>query len=271
MIDRIQQLLQNLTTPEEKYNRLREFLQLLILKKIDEHGCFRQMAFVGGTALRILYDLNRFSEDLDFSLVNQENYDFEQIMKRLETDLRLENLEVSIKYKSKKTVASAFIKFHGLLHQLNLSPRHDQALLIKFEVDQNPPLGWDTKFSMVNSDFLIGINHYDLPSLFAGKLHALLYRKYTKGRDYYDFIWYIGRKVKPNLTFLNNAIYQTQNIQLNLDWQSLSAELKSKFNETDFSAIRADVSPFLVDLNELRFFEKDSFISMAGDLGMITK
>jgi hypothetical protein len=187
-------------------------------------------------------------------------------MERLENELTLENLNVSIKFKDKKAVASAFIKFQGLLHQFNLSPHHDQALLIKFEVDQNPPSGWNTKFSMINRDFLIGINHHDLPSLFAGKLHALLYRKYAKGRDYYDFIWYVGRKIKPNLTLLNNAIYQTQNIRLDLDLVKLKSELRQKFSTIDFLNIRADVSPFLADLNELRFFEKDVFISMVDDL-----
>ncbi len=182
MIELLQNKLSTHRTNEEKYNYLREYLQLIILKALEELGYFRNLAFVGGTALRILYDLKRFSEDLDFSLVNDSKYHFDELMNKLEKRLSLENLDVSVKYKDKKTVASAFIKFENLLHQLGLSMHDDQKIMVKFEVDQNAPRGYETELTVVNKEFLIGINHYDLPSLFAGKLHAILCRKYSELR-----------------------------------------------------------------------------------------
>jgi predicted nucleotidyltransferase component of viral defense system len=262
MIDVIRAKLQKFNTNVEKYNFLREYLQLLILKVLDEKGYFRNLAFVGGTALRILYDLNRFSEDLDFCLVSKDNYDFAKIIQELEKELRHYNMIVSTRWKSVKTVASAFIKFDGLLFELGLSPHKDKKLLIKFEVDQNPPGGFVTEFTMINKEFLIGINHFDLPSLFSGKLHAFLFRKYPKGRNYYDFIWYVTRNIKPNLYLLNQAILQMEGEELNLDEAKLKKLLLKKAEETDFNKVRLDVEPFLADGNEIRHFNKEFFLDL---------
>lgn len=246
----------------EKYNYLREYLQLLILKILDEKGYFNHIAFVGGTALRILYDLNRFSEDLVFSLTGQQNYSFADSMKTIKHELNKQNLTVDIATKDQKTVASAFIKFDSLLFELGLSAHKDQKLSVKFEVDQNPPLGYQTEFSMINKEFLIGISHYDLPSLFAGKLHALLCRTYTKGRDYYDLLWYLGKKITPNYALLENAIQQTEHEKLQLNKEKLVELLTKRIEQTDFKKIRADVEPFLADEKELRYFDKNIFLSL---------
>lgn len=251
---------------EDKYNFLREYLQTIILKIIDEKGYFKNLSFVGGTALRILFQLNRFSEDLDFCLTNSTNYQFSEMMLSLERELNLMGLMVNIHYKDKKTVASAFVKFDHLLFELNLSPHTDKKLSIKFEVDQNPPLGYVNDFTMLNNDFLIGINHFDLPTLFSGKLHALLCRKYTKGRDFYDFIWYIGKKIKPNYEFLNQAILQTEKKDLTLDHALLIQLLKERFAATDFKHVINDVRPFLINSQETRFLDKNIFFKMAEDI-----
>lgn len=240
----------------EKYNYLREFLQLLVLKILDEKGCFRNIAFVGGTALRILYNLNRFSEDLDFCLINKNHYDFISLMETIETELRHYNLNVNITKKAKKTVGAAFIKFDNLLFATGLSPIKDQKILIKFEIDQNPPAGYKTELTMVNKEFLMAINQYDLPSLFAGKLHAVLCRKYTKGRDFYDLIWYLSKKTEPNYPLLNNAIQQTEHKNLNLNKDKLKKLLLEKIENTDLKKVKNDIEPFLADHNEIRFFEK---------------
>lgn len=262
MIDVIQQKLQSLTSAEEKYNQLREFLQLLILKIVDENGYFRNLAFVGGTALRIIYNLKRFSEDLDFCLANRDHYHFSTIMRELEHQLRLYHLDAEIRFKDHKNVASAFIKFDNILHLSGLSQHTDKKLLIKFEVDQNPPQGYQTELSVINKDFLIGINHFDLPSLFAGKLHAVLCRKYTKGRDYYDLIWYISQHIQPNFVLLNNAVQQTEHQEWHIDKDNLPKLLKDRFQMTDFSKVRADITPFLMDSKEARFFEEKYFLSL---------
>lgn len=253
----------------DRFNYLREHLQLLILRILDEQGFFQNLSFVGGTALRILYDLNRFSEDLDFCLIEKKNYSFANVIERIEYQLKLENIQVETRYKDHKTVASAFIKFNNLLYELGLSTLKDQKINIKFEVDQNPPTGYKTSLSIINKDFLVAINHFDLPSLFAGKLHALLCRKYVKGRDYYDFLWYVGKKIKPNYVFLDQAILQTENKQVSLDAMGLSQLLIDIFESVDFEAIKEDIKPFLADPKELRLFQKDYFLNLATEFSRV--
>lgn len=262
MIELLKNKLSGYRSNEEKYNFLREYLQLLILKAVEELGYFRNLAFVGGTALRILYDLKRFSEDLDFCLVNHMQYDFNQLMIKLKKRLSLENIAVSIKYKDKKTVASAFIKFDNLLHQLDLSTHVAQKLMVKFEVDQNPPKGYKTVLTVINKEYLIGINHYDLPSLFAGKLHAVLYRKYAKGRDFYDLVWYLGKKIQPNYHLLNQAILQTEYSDPQLDSEKLIKVLKEKILSLDLKKLKHDVRPFLENPAETKYFDAPILVSL---------
>jgi len=262
MLETLKSKLQAYTTNEEKFNALREYCQLLVLKILDDIGGFKNLAFVGGTALRILYDLKRFSEDLDFCLIDKEEYGFGKLMEKLKHELALYNLETDIRYKDHKTVASAFIKFNNILYQVGMTPHKDQKLLIKFEVDQNPPAGYSTNLTMVSKEFLTAINHFDLPSLYAGKLHAVLCRKYEKGRDYYDLIWYLGRDISPNFKFLNNAIEQTENVKSSINQKNFHSVLLKKIEQTDFSRIKSDITPFLMDSKEIKYFEKQFFISL---------
>lgn len=258
----IENRLKQYTTYEEKFNYLREFLQLLILKILDEEGYFRNLAFVGGTALRVLYDLNRFSEDLDFCLISKGNYAFSQLMQNLEKKLRLENFDVTVRYKDAKTVASGLIKFENLLYQLGLTAHRDKKLTIKFEVDQNTPAGYNTTLSVISNDFFIAINHFDLPSLLSGKLHALLYRKYTKGRDFYDYIWYVGKKITPNFVWLNNAISQTEHVAASVDADNIKSLLLEKFEKTNFNHVQKDIAPFLKNPKEIRYFNQPFFTQL---------
>jgi len=261
MIEILTEKLKAFHNKEDQFNYLREYLQLLILRIMDERGFFRNLSFVGGTALRILFDLNRFSEDLDFCLVEKTQYDFAKFMEIIQKELRLENLSVEIKFKDKKNVASAFIKFNDLLYQLGLFPHKEKKLMVKFEVDQNPPNNFNTQISLVNKEFLLSINHFDLPSLFSGKLHALFCRKYTKGRDLYDFIWYLSKKIKPNFPLLNASFKQTENINPHFNEETLILVLKEKVEAIDFFRVKEDVAPFIIDQKELRFFDKDLLLS----------
>lgn len=266
MIDLMEKRIAKYSTYEEKFNSLREFCQLLTLKTLDELGGFKHIAFVGGTALRILYDLNRFSEDLDFCLIGKENYSFLDLMTAIEKSLQLYNLDITIKSKERTGVASAFIKFNSVLNDLNLSPYKDKRLMIKFEVDQRPPREYHTQLSVINDEFLIGINHFDLASLFAGKLHAVLCSKYTKGRDFYDLVWYLSKRVVPNFEFLNNAIMQTENEDRNITVENFANILQDKIATTNFDQVKSDVLPFLRDQSELRFFNKAYFDALLRDL-----
>ncbi|MGE3919869.1 MAG: nucleotidyl transferase AbiEii/AbiGii toxin family protein [Gammaproteobacteria bacterium] len=247
---------------DEKYNYLREYLQLLILKILDEKNFFQQMAFVGGTALRILYDLNRFSEDLDFSLTKKENFDFNSMTNTILHQLKKQNFVVDALIKEYKTVVSSFVKFNNLLPELGLSAHKDQKLSVKIEIDCNPPSGFRTELTMINKEFLIGINHYDLSSLFSGKLHAILCRSYTKGRDFYDLLWFIARNTQPNYELLNHAIVQTEHQSLDLDRNILNDLLRERIEKTNFQKVLEDTQPFLIDPNERRFFQKDYFLKL---------
>jgi len=246
----------------DKYNYLREYLQHLVLKIMDEQGFFRNLAFVGGTALRVLYDLNRFSEDLDFSLISADNYNYLKMMHMIQNELQKNNLNVLIKSKSQKTVAASFIGFADLLFELGLTKLKEQKIFIKFEVDQNPPIGYQTKLSLINKDFFVAINHFDLPSLFASKLHAILCCKYTKGRDFYDLIWYLSKKIEPNYKLLEQAFLQTEKEKISFNKEELAKILQSKIEKTDFKLIQDDVAPFLVNISELRYFEKEVFLNL---------
>jgi predicted nucleotidyltransferase component of viral defense system len=246
----------------QKYNYLREYLQLLILKILDEQGYFQHIAFVGGTALRILYDLNRFSEDLDFCLTDKKKFSFTEMIHALKKELELQGFTVDATPKENKIVASTFIKFNHLLSDFNLSMHAHQKLSIKIEVDCRPPPKFTTEFTMVNKEFLVGIKHYDLPSLFAGKLHAILHRAYTKGRDYYDLLWFLGRKIEPNYALLEAAIHQTEKTKQHLDRATLLTLLQARIKTTDFKKTKKDIEPFLADKKELRYFEKDYFLQI---------
>lgn len=242
---------------EEKGNRVREFLQILALKSLSDQGFFSNVAFIGGTALRILYGVRRFSEDLDFSVVSHKGYDFKGICGGLERAFRLNGLAAVLDKKNEKTVNSAFLSFPGLPKALGLSGHRGEKLSIKIEVDTNPPAGWKTQRAIISKTYLFDILHYDLPSLFAGKLHACFYRKFTKGRDIYDLFWYLGRKSRPNLDLLNNAIAQSQGGNPGITEGNLKEFLLGRVARIDLGAAQKDVEKFLEDKSELRLFNAD--------------
>lgn len=229
-------------------SRAREYLQARILLALQDDGAFSHWAFVGGTALRFLYQLPRYSEDLNFSLTSPGNdSQFENRMESVRNDLRAEAYDVEIKVRKGLAVAAALVKFRGLLHELRLSPHRDELLTVKVEIDARPPLGAGTETRLVRRFVMLNLFHYDRPSLLAGKLHAILSRKYTKGRDLYDLAWYLSDAdwPAPNLTYLNNALRQT-------DWQGPAATPKNwrtlvarKLETIDWGAALQDVSPFL--------------------------
>ena len=271
MIDVLKQQFQEGMLPLQKENLTREFLQILCLKIMGDKGAFENIAFVGGTSLRILFGLRRFSEDLDFSLIEPQGYDIQSLAAQLVKAFHLYGIEAEAKVKDEKIVQHIMLKFEGLLQEVGLSPLASQKLSIKLEVDMRPPQGWALARSVVDKGMLLRITHYDISSLFAGKLHAYFCRKYTKGRDLYDLIWYIGRRVKPNFVLLNNAFRQTEGADLNMDEHNFEAILFERLGRTDFGAVKRDVERFLEDSNELRLFDaaliKDAFRSSYGGGG----
>lgn len=254
MIDVIKQQFKDGMSMNQKLNLTREFLQILTLKIMNEKKFFSQAAFVGGTALRILYDLKRFSEDLDFSLINKEKYDFDRIQKELLRSFQLYGLPFEAKVRSEGSIHSMMMKFTGLLKDLGLSELSAQKLSIKWEADVNPPAGWQISNTIINRIYMFNIAHYDLPSLFAGKLHACFFRKFTKGRDFYDFVWYLGKSVRPNYTLLNNAIRQTEAKDARVSEANFKQFLLDHLQGVDFAFVKKDVERFLEDKSELNLF-----------------
>lgn len=256
MIDVLKQQLHKGMAVDEKLNITREYLQILCLKIMYDKGFLSHLAFVGGTALRIIFDLRRFSEDLDFSLVNKKEYDFSAINAELIRGFGLYGLKADSKPKKEgSNVNGTFLKFTGLLKEVGLSPMASQTLSIKVEVDSRPPEGGTVVSTYVNKVYPITITHYDLPSMFATKLHACFYRKYLKGRDFYDFIWYLGKKVTPNIALLNNAITQTQGTDPGINKGTLKGFLLENIRKVDLAQARRDVERFLEDKSELRLFD----------------
>ncbi len=229
-------------------SRAREYLQARILLALQDDGAFSDWAFVGGTALRFLFQLPRYSEDLDFSLASPgKESRFESRMKSVRTDLRAETYDVEIRVHKGLVVAAALVKFRGLLYELRLSPRRDELLTVKVEIDTRPPTGAGTETRLVRRFVMLNLLHYDRASMLAGKLHAILSRKYTKGRDLYDLAWYLSDAdwPEPNLMHLNNALRQT-------NWQGPAATAENwrklvarKLETIDWNAALRDVSPFL--------------------------
>lgn len=260
MLSLLKNQIEKYSTTEEKFNYLREIIQIQTLKIIDQQGFSKNIAFVGGTALRILYDLNRFSEDLDFSLIDAKDFDFINMLDQLCKRFLLLNINLKINSKTKNNVYIAQLKFAKLLYELGLTSLPEQKLYIKLELDMNPPKGANLEYTIQKSFF--GIKHYDLPSLYAGKLHAILYRKYTKGRDYYDLMWYLTKKVKPNLVLLNNAIAQSTGKKSKLDMAGLQTSLIKRLEETNFKEVHSDLENFVQDSLELRTLSLDNFLTL---------
>lgn len=252
----------SLKSREEKSHRAREFLQVLILKIFFDGGAFENLAFVGGTALRICFGLRRFSEDLDFNLIRRRGYDFGSLLERTRKELERYNLRAETSIRESGVVQNSFLKFPGLLRELGISEHPRQKLSIKIEIDTNPPAGWGLSVYPVSETFVFAVNGYDLPSLYATKLHACFFRPYTKGRDFYDLVWYLGRRIEPNYVLLNNAIRQTEKQDLKIGPNNFRSFLRGKLEKLNFNSIRRDVERFLEDKNELKLLDSQNILKM---------
>lgn len=255
MIDVIQQQFAPGMPLPTRLNLAREFLQILCLKIMSDKKHFDHVAFLGGTALRLLFGLRRFSEDLDFSITESKGFDFTKMHEELTKGFQLFGFSVETKTRSVSAVQSIMLKFPSLLKELGLSPMKDQKLSIKWDLDTNPPKGEQAVLTILNKIYHFPVRHYDLPSLFAGKLHACFFRDYLKGRDWYDFVWYISKGVKPNFLLLNNAIKQTEKTDLNLSDSNFKAFLLERINQFDFKDLKRDVERFL-DREESFIFDR---------------
>ena len=249
-----------------KLNTMREYLQAYILRIMHEEGIFSFTAFIGGTALRFLHNLPRYSQDLDFSLETSKKLTFVSLMKRIKDELSLAGYDISITFNDEKTVQSAFIKFRGLMKDAGISAFAEENLLVKIEVDTKPPRGAITETRVVNKYFPLSFLTYTKESLFAGKLHAVLSREYTKGRDFFDIGWYLSRwkDLSPNITLLNNALKQTgwkKEYPTENTWRDIVYEAVWK---VDWRKVKRDVENFLERPQDLDIFTKENVINLLG-------
>lgn len=233
---------------------VREYLQARILESFQDRGVFLAWAFLGGTALRFLYGIPRFSEDLDFSLITSgKESGFRAALGEVKRALEREGYQIEVKVSDRKTVASAFIKFPGLPYELGLSPHASQSVSIKVEVDTKPPAGAVLETTVVRRHVTLHLCHHDKASLLAGKLHAVLSRPWAKGRDLYDLAWYLAERTwpEPNLVLLNAALTQTGWTGPVMTKQNWRKEVRKRFMHLDWDKARDDVRPFLESERDL--------------------
>ena len=261
-------LVKNIANPGQRLNVLREYLQALVLRSLHESEAFQCIAFVGGTALRLLYGLPRFSEDLDFSLDSSEGYSPEKWVSKTKRDLQLAGLDAAVALNDRKTVHTAWIKIAGVLKDAGLTGMAGQKLSIKLEVDTHPPSGAQTRNQVIERHRMFAVRCYDLPSLMAGKLHALITRQYSKGRDWYDFIWYRAQRPQPqpNLVLLQNALDQTQGARV-FDSGKWDGYVRDKIATLDIGKIREDVQPFLERQEDAELITKENLESLVKTTG----
>ncbi len=257
-------------------NALKEIVQEIALLGLWRAKFYEKAAFYGGSALRILYGLNRFSEDLDFSLLKpDENINLSKYHKAMESELTGFGLNVDVvpKTKTNRTqIDSTFIKagtqqnMISIEVPINLRKRihKNKVIKIKFEVDKDPPKGFDTEAKYLLQPIPFSVNTFTMPSLFAGKMHAVLCRKWqqrVKGRDWYDLVWFISRNTLLNLTHLELRMKQSGHLKQHdiLTKIKLLKLLNNKIDNVDFLLAKNDVRNFIKDKNALKVWSKDFF------------
>lgn len=240
---------------QDEENALKEILQEVALSSLARTDFFKHAAFQGGTCLRILYSLDRFSEDLDFILQKTNpGFRWEPYFKNLDEEFQAYGVQITVRSASEveESVQKMFLKDDSLRKILILKHqsrnRRPATLRIKFELDINPPAGGRSEIKYADFPFPFAVTVQDPPTLFAGKSHALLCREYTKGRDWYDFLWYVSRKIQPNYEFLAKACEQQgpwkgQALSVNRDW--FLAEVETKIKTMDWNEAKNEVRRFL--------------------------
>ena len=266
----IEQMLQKypLTSDEDYRNALREVMQEVALAGLYRGGFFSKAAFYGGTCLRIFHGLQRFSEDLDFSLLQADtSFSLEPYFGTIRDEFKAFGLNVDIVTKKKilqSNIESAFLKKMSSIYDIRILGQ--KIIKIKFEVDTCPPLGFAVQERLLIHPYSFYVKCFSLPDLFAGKMHALLFRQWknrVKGRDWYDFEWYVKQGIALNLTHFIERALQSSNLGNNslgkVDFLDL---LKKKIQQLDVEAARQDVVRFIKDSKSLEIWSQEYFLDL---------
>lgn len=256
----------DITTELQKRNAIFEVNQQVILAGLYNGGFFNEAAFYGGTCLRIFHGLQRFSEDMDFSLLApNENFDFTKYFQPIIDQFALVGREVEIRKKDKKNfgkVESAFLKDNTDVYDITFQT--EKSVKIKIEVDTQPPLKFKTEQKLLLLPQSFMTRCFTLPTLFAGKMHALVYRAWknrVKGRDWYDFEWYVRHKISLDFTHLCKRALQFN--QEELDKETFLQKLNERLATADINQVKADVLPFVRNPKELDIWSNDYFLQLA--------
>lgn len=264
---------------DERRQALKEIVQEIMLVALDRAGFFTKAAFYGGTALRIFHGLDRYSEDLDFSLLQPDPaFALGTYLKPVKDELGAYGLEMEIEQKQKiilTSVPSAFIKGGTLINLVKITSikppvpgvPENELLKIKLEVDTDPPGGasHEVKFGLTPIPYSVRL--YDLPSLFAGKIHAVLCRNWkqrVKGRDFYDYLWYLSRNTPVNLTHLETRLVQSGHWLAGkpLEQPALLRLLDERFSTVDWAQAKADILPYIKNPRALELWSGDFFAAV---------
>jgi predicted nucleotidyltransferase component of viral defense system len=246
-------------------NVAREYLQARLLESLQRSGAMTAIAFHGGTALRFLYGLPRFSEDLDFALEDPtRGFDIRDTLRQVRSHLEAEGYRVELRVKDSTPVNNGYVKFPGLLHELGCSPRREETLRVKLEVDTQPPQGASLETTLVRRFVTLRLFHHDRSSLLAGKLHAILQRSWTKGRDMYDLLWYLSDPEwpQPNLTLLNNALVQTGWNRKAVTSSTWRRVVRERLQNLDWHRVSSDVRPFVEPRGDFELLTRDNLLSL---------
>ncbi len=255
-----------IVTDKDRRNAIYEVMQQIALAGLYRGGFFNKAAFYGGTCLRIFHKLERFSEDMDFSLLapddsfNLESY-FPSIIEEFSTLGR----EVVITKKDKRNfskVESAFLKDDTEVYDVAFQT--EKSLKIKIEVDTNPPLKFQTEQKLLLHPFSFMTRCFSLPDLYAGKMHALVFRAWKnriKGRDWYDFEWYVKNGIKLNFVHLQERIREFNGIEVSKE--EFLRLLNERLASTDIKMVKQDIEPFIKNSECLEIWSNDYFLQLA--------
>lgn len=257
-------------------NALKEIIQEIALLGLNKSGFFKFAAFYGGSALRIFHGIERFSEDIDFSLLKpDDDFNIAYYCEAVKEELAAYGFNMEVEKKEKRIeskINSAFIKGGTLTHLLKIysikppvsGVSENEKLKIKMEVDINPPLGAKTEIKYALNPIPYNIRLYTLPSLFAGKVHSILCRKWEKrikGRDLFDYVWYLAKGVELNLFHLSERMKQSGHLESkkDLNIKLLNKLLVNRFSEIDYKQAVNDVKVFIKDQKQLEVWSADFF------------
>ncbi len=282
----IKQMLNSYPDTMPQIDKLREILQQAALLGLARHHFFQHAVFYGGTALRILYGLDRYSEDLDFSLLNPNpNFDFSPFLNGMHQELIAMGFQLDVDLREKNNgtgIWSAFLKGNTLTMLLSIHEKTkirgihpEQKIQIKLEIDTDPPtLHLPLESKLVKNPVPFYISSYAIVDLFAGKLHAALcrnWKKRVKGRDWYDVIWYIQNDTPVNLAHLRERMKQTEHLRPTekFEKKELLERLHAKIDDIDWELAKSDVAVFIPDKQRLDIWSASFFHDLVGDLRVV--